>query len=116
MIKLTPSYYLTDELGDTPRIVHRQTGAEHGPEVMEIVEKYKKMGRCQKTNENDHRTRKQQQPQNSHHRQRGWRTLAVGSSNQLLRIPGMGNQRGPLRLRILNPLILLPHGCCRGTA
>lgn len=31
-LKLTPSYYLTDELGDTPRVVHRQTGDAHGPD------------------------------------------------------------------------------------
>jgi len=31
-ITLTPSYYLTDDLGESPRIVHQQTGEDYGPD------------------------------------------------------------------------------------
>lgn len=41
-IQLTPSFYLTDELGDQPRLVHRQTGKNYGPD--EILEWYPSWG------------------------------------------------------------------------
>jgi hypothetical protein len=31
-IQLTPSYYLTDEIGETPRLVHRQSEQNYGPD------------------------------------------------------------------------------------
>jgi len=37
-VTLTPSYYLTDELGDSPRLVQRQSGQDYGPD--DIVQLY----------------------------------------------------------------------------
>jgi len=41
-LKLTPSFYLTDELEDSPRVVHQQTGQDHGPS--DIVRWYPSWG------------------------------------------------------------------------
>lgn len=41
-IQLTPSFYLTNELGKLPRLVHRQTSKNYGPD--DILECYPSWG------------------------------------------------------------------------